>query len=232
MKVLPGPSGLYPLSLPIITLYRRPTDVIGHIQSFAISQHRPNLSVGQIPVSANPGVAHIPVLAISQHRLNPVSQHRPNPTSPISQREPYPSVGQIPASATSQRWPYPSIGNIPPSSASQHRPRPNVGHIPASGAASATFVARYRPTGEPFSAPPGTLEHWLAERYCLYAVDGQAVFRADIHHLPWPLQPAEVEFVVNEIVPASGFRLPDTAPILHYAERVDVATWPLKRLMR
>jgi uncharacterized protein YqjF (DUF2071 family) len=98
------------------------------------------------------------------------------------------------------------------------------------GAASATFVARYRPTGKPFSAQPGTLEHWLAERYCLYAVDGQDVFRADIHHLPWPLQPAEAEFVVNEIVSASGFRLPDTAPILHYAERVDVATWPLKRL--
>ena len=81
-----------------------------------------------------------------------------------------------------------------------------------------------------FVARPGTLEHWLAERYCLYAVDGQGIFSADIHHLPWPLQPAEAEFSVNEIVSASGFRLPDTPPILHYAERVDVATWPLKRV--
>ena len=98
------------------------------------------------------------------------------------------------------------------------------------GAAPATFVANYRPTDLSFFAQPGTLEHWLAERYCLYAVDGSGVYRADIHHLPWPLQPAEAEFPVNEIVSASGFRLPDTLPILHYAERVDVATWPLKRL--
>ncbi len=99
------------------------------------------------------------------------------------------------------------------------------------GAAPAIFVANYRPTDLPFFAQPGTLEHWLAERYCLYAVDGTDVFCADIHHLPWPLQPAEAEFCVNEIVSAGGFRLPDTPPILHYAERVDVATWPLRRIV-
>ena len=98
------------------------------------------------------------------------------------------------------------------------------------GAAPATFVARYRPTGAPVSARPGTLEHWLAERYCLYAVDGRGVYRAEIHHVPWPLQPAEAEFAVNDIVSSSGFRLPGSPSLLHYAERLDVATWPLTRL--
>jgi uncharacterized protein YqjF (DUF2071 family) len=98
------------------------------------------------------------------------------------------------------------------------------------GSAAAAFVARYRPTGQPFAAQPGTLTHWLAERYCLYAADRHQTYSADIHHRPWPLQPAEAEFSVNDVVAASGFRLPDTAPILHYSDRVDVATWPLKRL--
>ena len=40
----------------------------------------------------------------------------------------------------------------------------------------------------------GSLERWLTERYCLYtAVPGKGVYRGDIHHLPWPLQLAELE---------------------------------------
>ena len=31
------------------------------------------------------------------------------------------------------------------------------------------FEARYRPTSEPYRAEPGSLEHALTERYCLYA---------------------------------------------------------------
>ena len=47
-------------------------------------------------------------------------------------------------------------------------------------------------TVPPAPAPPepGTLEHWLTERYCLYTVDRRGrILRAEIHHPPWPLQP-------------------------------------------
>ena len=98
-------------------------------------------------------------------------------------------------------------------------------------AAPAEFVARYGPIDSPFVATPGTLAHWLAERYCLYAVDRHGhAYRAEIHHRPWPLQPAESEFSVNNIVEASGFRLPDCEPILHFARHIDVLTWPLYRI--
>jgi len=98
-------------------------------------------------------------------------------------------------------------------------------------AAPAAFVAQYRPTAKPFTAVPGTLDYWLAERYCLYAVNRQgAPCRADIHHRTWPLQPAESEFVVNDVAPASGFRLPERRPILHFARHLDVLTWPLRRV--
>jgi uncharacterized protein YqjF (DUF2071 family) len=35
------------------------------------------------------------------------------------------------------------------------------------GAKDARFAGRYRPVGGPFNSRPGTLEHFLTERYCL-----------------------------------------------------------------
>ena len=47
------------------------------------------------------------------------------------------------------------------------------------------FHATYGPTGPVFQARPGTLEHWLTERYCLYAQSGfGGLYRAEIHHAP------------------------------------------------
>ena len=96
------------------------------------------------------------------------------------------------------------------------------------GAPPAAFAARYRPTGDPLRARPGTLEHFLTERYCLYATDPRGrVFRGDIDHIPWPLQPAEAEVEQNSMAEPLGIRLPDAAPLLHYADRLDVVAWDL-----
>jgi uncharacterized protein YqjF (DUF2071 family) len=87
------------------------------------------------------------------------------------------------------------------------------------------FNAGYRPEGDVFRAAPGTLEEFLAERYCLYAADGEQVCRAEIHHLPWPLQPARAEIELNTMAP-DGVRL-EGEPLLHFAARQDVLVWPL-----
>jgi uncharacterized protein YqjF (DUF2071 family) len=51
----------------------------------------------------------------------------------------------------------------------------------------AELQGRYRPVGPPAPPAPGSLEHWLTERYCLYTLDDRgALLRADIHHPPWP----------------------------------------------
>ena len=69
---------------------------------------------------------------------------------------------------------------------------------------------------------PGSLDHWLTERYCLYAMDwAQRLYRAEIHHVPWPLQPAEVEIEANSMALAAGIRCP-AIPRLAYAERLDL----------
>lgn len=89
----------------------------------------------------------------------------------------------------------------------------------------AEFRARYRPTSNVFRAQPGTLEHFLAERYCLYVVERGRVLRGEIHHVPWPLQRAEAEFEANTVARADGVTLPDEAPHLMFAKRLDVLVW-------
>jgi uncharacterized protein YqjF (DUF2071 family) len=82
-----------------------------------------------------------------------------------------------------------------------------------------SFRARYHPAGEPAPAARGTLEYFLVERYCLYAGEGE--LRADIHHAPWPLQPAEAEVEYRDIAPVEL----EGEPICHFARRQDVVVW-------
>jgi hypothetical protein len=89
------------------------------------------------------------------------------------------------------------------------------------------FSARYRPAGPAASVPPGSLEYFLAERYCLYVVREDRIHRAEIHHLPWPLRPAGAELELNTMVP-DGIELPDEPPLLHFSAAQDVVIWPLE----
>jgi len=96
---------------------------------------------------------------------------------------------------------------------------------------SASFAATYRATGPIARPEPGTLEHFLTERYCLYTVDDS--FRArrlQIHHPRWPLQTAEADISVNTMAEAAGLRLPSTAPLLHFAKRQDMVGWAMERV--
>lgn len=89
----------------------------------------------------------------------------------------------------------------------------------------AEFAARYHPIGPPFEAEPGSLEHFLTERYCLYTSDRRGrVYRADVEHPPWPLQAAAAEIEVNTLHRGTG------EPLLHFARRVDVKVGPLRRV--
>jgi uncharacterized protein YqjF (DUF2071 family) len=100
------------------------------------------------------------------------------------------------------------------------------------GAPPARFAARYRPTSELPGSRPGTLEHFLTERYCLYSADKRGrVRRGDIHHELWPLHGAEAEVETLEMTGQIGVQLPDTGgPVLHFAERLDVFAWLPKRV--
>ncbi len=95
------------------------------------------------------------------------------------------------------------------------------------GAPPASLRASYAPDGAVFHARPGTLEHWLTERYCLYAARGTGqVWRGEIHHAPWPLQPARAELAECTLSQAQGIAVPDAPPHLMFARRIDVRVWP------
>jgi hypothetical protein len=99
------------------------------------------------------------------------------------------------------------------------------------GHASAEFGATYHPNGAPFEAPPGTIEYFLTERYCLYHVDhGGHPYRLEIHHPPWPLQSARAEITRNTMADVHGLSLPSVPPLLHFSRRQDMVGWLPERL--
>jgi uncharacterized protein YqjF (DUF2071 family) len=90
----------------------------------------------------------------------------------------------------------------------------------------ASFRARYSPTG---GRADDHLARWLAERYCAHIVDEQQrPLRIDIHHPPWPLQPAEGELEAQGMADQIGIEL-EGDPLLHFSARQDTVIWPLKR---
>ena len=95
----------------------------------------------------------------------------------------------------------------------------------------ASFGATWR-AGDPLpEAEPGTLDFFLVERYCLYTADAAgALYRARIHHRPWPLRRARVETYRSTMVEAAGLGSPAGAPVLHHGGPVDVEVWPLEKV--
>lgn len=92
------------------------------------------------------------------------------------------------------------------------------------------FKAKYRGLGTISPATtPGTLEHFLTSRYCLFTQYAGRIFVTHIHHLPWPLEPAEAEIHLNQLSSAHGIALPECAPLLHFSRCLEVYIWSPER---
>ena len=99
------------------------------------------------------------------------------------------------------------------------------------GAPPARLKATYGPRGAVYEAERGTLDYFLVERYCLFNVDrsGRMGF-IDIHHPPWPLQPADADIEHNTMALAAGITLPDTPPLVHFSRSQPTILWPHESL--
>jgi uncharacterized protein YqjF (DUF2071 family) len=103
-------------------------------------------------------------------------------------------------------------------------------HRTQPGARPAELSVEYQPAGAVYRSAAGSLDHFLTERYSLYALDSaRHVYRADIAHVPWPLQPADVEIRTNTMTSAAGIEV-FGSPRASFAQRLDVEVWWPKRV--
>ena len=97
------------------------------------------------------------------------------------------------------------------------------------GQAEARLSVRYQ-LGERLPASePGTLEHFLLERYLMFIPgrDGR-VRRGHVYHTPYPAQQAEILELDDHLVAAAGFPTAGEMPwCVHYAAGVDVEIFPM-----
>jgi len=101
----------------------------------------------------------------------------------------------------------------------------------ARGPRPADAHLRYAPVEGPVvTAAPGTLEHFLVERYILYSEDERRqLHRARVHHQPYPIQRAELFSIEETLIWAAGIRRAEQPAYRHYAREVNVNVYPLER---
>lgn len=97
------------------------------------------------------------------------------------------------------------------------------------GEPAAELDVSYQQTGKNFCAEPGTIEHWLTARYCLYSSDRTGrLYRGEIDHPPWILSQAQWQVRCNTMGLPLGLELTE-APHLLYAQPIAVRAWLLQR---
>lgn len=97
------------------------------------------------------------------------------------------------------------------------------------GTMPATSRFRYEPMeGIVTHASPGTIEHFLIERYVLYTTDSNhRLYRARVHHQPYPVQRADVLDYEETLIWAAGIKRSGAVPLRHYARGLNVKVYPL-----
>ena len=79
------------------------------------------------------------------------------------------------------------------------------------------------------ASEPGSLTHFLTERYCLYSQRNKRIRRCPISHPRWPLSKARLNEYSSSMIESLGLKTPEVDPLLHYAEKLQVKIWPLQR---
>ncbi len=87
------------------------------------------------------------------------------------------------------------------------------------------FRATCLPVGPAFRSRPGSFEHWMAERYCLYSRVRGATICTDVHHRPWPLQAADIQVHQSDLMAAEGLMAGEGAPRCHFSSGVEVVSY-------
>jgi uncharacterized protein len=94
---------------------------------------------------------------------------------------------------------------------------------------TARSYARFVPGEFLGGSAPGTLEHFLIERYYLHVERGGRLYRGQVHHTTYPVQRATLLTLKDELIGATGLpQPPGPPPLVHYVRGVDVDIFGLK----
>jgi uncharacterized protein len=96
------------------------------------------------------------------------------------------------------------------------------------GPLPASYAIRATPRGPVQPAMPGTLEHFLVERYILFTHWNGHVYQGHVHHSPYPLQSAEILSLDETLLAAAGITRPNVVPLAHFAQGVNVEVFALR----
>jgi uncharacterized protein YqjF (DUF2071 family) len=92
----------------------------------------------------------------------------------------------------------------------------------------AALRVRYEIGDEIAGPAPGTLEHFLVERYLLFVERRGRIFTGQVHHAPYPVRRARVSEVEEGLLAAAGIARPGGAPLAHFSPGVDVEVFGLR----
>lgn len=78
------------------------------------------------------------------------------------------------------------------------------------------------------TAEPGTLEHFLLERYLLFVRRSGQIYSGEVHHVPYTFSECELIHLDDALIAASGLSLPGTKPDLaHFSPGVNVEVFKI-----
>lgn len=77
---------------------------------------------------------------------------------------------------------------------------------------------------------PGTIEHFLIERYILYSQDEEKnLYRARVHHAPYDVGKTEVLELDETLIWAAGLKRHEQPHLRHYSRGVDVKIYAIEK---
>jgi uncharacterized protein len=92
---------------------------------------------------------------------------------------------------------------------------------------AASFSASWSFGRASAAAEPGTLGHFLVERYLLFSrALASKLIRLQVHHPPWQLHEVESLVVQETLAKGDGLGALEGTPLAHYSDGIDVEFFP------
>ena len=78
---------------------------------------------------------------------------------------------------------------------------------------------------------PGSLEHFLIERYIMYVQKGDELLCGHVHHVPYPLREAKVTFAEQTFLSDLGLHCDRPPDHVLFSEGVSVEVFSLRPIL-